>query len=265
MISLAIYTILYNTRLSLLNTTSIIFEKFTSRTGQIAVLIDPEKSKNKTDLKKLIEKAQFAQIDYFFVGGSTVSREDFVSVVEFLKSNSQIPVVIFPGASHQISKDADALLYLSLISGRNPDYLIGHHVQSANEVYGMPIEVIPTAYILIDGGTKSSVAYVSQTTPIPSDKLSIISNTAKAGLLQGKKLLYLDAGSGAQYAVLPETVQALTELNAPIIIGGGIKTKSQIEHLSKAGANVLVIGNKIEEDIDFLLDIHAYIKDSTEN
>ncbi len=245
-----------------MNTTQTITNRFSKRTGQIAILIDPEKSKNKVQLKELIKKAQFAKVDYLFVGGSTVSREDFVSVVSFLKENSSIPVVIFPGASHQISKDADALLYLSLISGRNPDYLIGHHVQSANEVYAMDIEVIPTAYILIDGGTKSSVAYVSQTTPIPNDKISIITNTAKAGILQGKKLLYLDAGSGAQQSVLPETVRELKQLNSPIIIGGGIRTKEQISELSVAGANVIVIGNKIEEDIDFLLDIQSFIKES---
>jgi len=245
-----------------LNTTSIIAENFSKQLGQIAVLIDPEKSKNKNQLKELIKKAEFAGVNYLFVGGSTVSREDFIAVVSFLKKNSSIPVVIFPGASHQISNEADALLYLSLISGRNPDYLIGHHVQSANEVYAMNIEVIPTAYILIDGGTKSSVAYVSQTTPIPNDKLSIITNTAKAGILQGKKLLYLDAGSGAQQTVLAETVKELSKLNTPIIIGGGIRTKEKIVELSEAGANVIVIGNKIEEDLDFLLDIHSYIKES---
>lgn len=245
-----------------MNTTSIIAQNFSNHLGQIAVLIDPEKSKNKNQLKAIIQKAEFAGVNYLFVGGSTVSREDFISVVSFLKKNSTIPVVIFPGASHQISQEADALLYLSLISGRNPDYLIGHHVQSADEVYDMDIEVIPTAYILIDGGTKSSVAYVSQTTPIPNDKLSIITNTAKAGILQGKKLLYLDAGSGAHQTVLAETVKELSKLNTPIIIGGGVRTKEKITELSNAGANVIVIGNKIEEDLDFLLDIHSYIKTS---
>ncbi len=248
-----------------MNTTSQIAESFAKRRGQIAILIDPEKAKSQTELKELIEKAEFAKVDYLFVGGSTVTREDFISAVSYLKAHSIIPVIIFPGASHQISKEADALLYLSLISGRNPDYLIGHHVQSANEVYSMNIEVIPTAYILIDGGTKSSVAYVSQTTPIPNDQLSIISNTAKAGILQGKQLLYLDAGSGAQQTVLPETVRELSLLNKPIVIGGGIKTKEKIKELSDAGANVIVIGNKIEDDMDFLLDIHSFIKESDRN
>jgi putative glycerol-1-phosphate prenyltransferase len=149
---------------------------------------------------------------------------------------------------------------LSLISGRNPDYLIGHHVASASEVYDMELEVIPTGYILIDGGTNSSVAYVSQTTPIPSDKQSIITRTAKAGILQGKQLLFLDAGSGAKEPVPSEIVKSLAGLPAPIIIGGGIRSLEKINEIKEAGANVIVIGNKIEEDIDFLLDIKLYIE-----
>lgn len=226
-----------------------------SRKGQIAVLIDPDKSNKPEQINSLIEKAEFAEVDFFFVGGSTVTRNQFEFVVSYLKENSNIPIVLFPGASHQISKEADALLYLSLISGRNPDFLIGHHVQSADEVYDMEIEVIPTAYILIDGGTKSSVAYVSQTTPIPSDKLSIILNTAKAGILQGKKIIYVDAGSGALNHVPDNVIQELNQLKQPIIVGGGIRSISEIESLKESGANVIVIGNKIEEDIDFLLDI----------
>ena len=236
-----------------------IFDHFSKRKGQIAVLIDPDKSSDDITLSELIKKAEFANVDYFFVGGSTVGLEEFLHVISFVKTNSTIPLVIFPGAAHQISQDADALLYLSLISGRNPDYLIGHHVHSANEVYNMDIEVIPTAYLLIDGGNKSSVAYVSQTIPIPQDKTGIIINTAKAGILQGKKLLYVDSGSGATYTVPIEVIQELSELNAPIIVGGGIRTKEKIETLAKSGANVIVIGNKIEEDLDFLIDIKSYI------
>ena len=237
-----------------------IYKHFSSRKGQIAVLVDPEKSNDDTSLAELVKKASFANVDYFFVGGSTVTREDFLNTVRYLKQNSSIPLVIFPGASHQISEDADALLYLSLISGRNPDYLIGHHVASAHEVYDMDIEIISTAYILIDGGNKSSVAYVSQTIPIPSDKRSIILNTAKAGLLQGKRIVYTDAGSGATNHVPINIVQELSNLNAPVIVGGGIRSKEQIDSLSKAGANVIVIGNKIEEDIDFLIDVKSFIE-----
>jgi len=228
-----------------------IYNHFSARTGQIAVLIDPDKFNSDELLLPIIKKANFANIDYFFIGGSTVSRKDFIQTVSFIKKNTLIPVVIFPGAAHQVSEDADALLYLSLISGRNPEYLIGQHVLSANEVYDMEIEIIPTAYILIDGGSKSSVAYVSQTTPIPSDKETIILNTAKAGILQGKKILYLDAGSGAKNHVPSKIIEILKELNHPVIIGGGIQTKENLHSLSQA--NVLVIGNKIEQDLDFLL------------
>lgn len=243
-----------------MNTSKEILKSFSERTGQIAVLIDPEKVQNVNTLKELLKKAAFAGVDYLFVGGSTVTREEFQICISTIKKHSKIPLVIFPGASHQISEEADALLYLSLISGRNPDYLIGHHVASATEVYDMNLEVIPTGYILIDGGTNSSVAYVSQTTPIPADKKSIISRTAKAGILQGKQILYLDAGSGAKRSIPKEIVQDLTALPAPIIIGGGIRSAEKIHEISKAGAHVIVIGNKIEEDIDFLLDIKLYIE-----
>lgn len=237
-----------------------ILDQICSRKGQIAVLVDPEKCADLHELKEFIRKAEFAGVDYFFVGGSTVTREEFTSTVHFIKENSQIPLVIFPGSAHQISAEADAILYLSLISGRNPDYLIGHHVTSANELFEMDIEVIPTGYILVDGGTRSSVAYVSQTTPIPSDKGSIIVSTAKAGILQGKKITYLDAGSGAAQHVPAKVIRSLSQLSTPIIVGGGIRTREQLESLSNSGANVVVIGNKLEEDIEFLLEIQDFIR-----
>ena len=234
-----------------------IYKQFASKKGQIAILIDPDKCSDLTQLNELLKKCQFASVDYIFIGGSTVSREAFQEVIQFIKLNSTIPVVIFPGAAHQVSEKGDALLYLSLISGRNPEYLIGQHVNSANEIFNMDIEIIPTAYILIDGGTKSSVAYVSQTTPIPINNQNIILNTAKAGILQGKKLIYIDAGSGANEH-LPATIATeLSKLEVPLIIGGGIKSVDSIKKLMNA--NVLVIGNKIEENIDFLLDIKHYI------
>ena len=234
-----------------------IYNQFASKKGQIAILIDPDKCSDLTQLNELLKKCQFASVDYIFIGGSTVSREAFQEVIQFIKLNSTIPVVIFPGDAHQVSEKGDALLYLSLISGRNPEYLIGQHVNSANEIFNMDIEIIPTAYILIDGGTKSSVAYVSQTTPIPINNQNIILNTAKAGILQGKKLIYIDAGSGANEH-LPATIATeLSKLEVPLIIGGGIKSVDSIKKLMNA--NVLVIGNKIEENIDFLLDIKYYI------
>jgi putative glycerol-1-phosphate prenyltransferase len=237
-----------------------IYNQFSAKKGQVAVLIDPEKCQDEERLSELLKKAAFAEVSYLFVGGSTVTREEFINCITYIKANSSIPVVIFPGASHQISDKADAILYLSLISGRNPDYLIGHHVLSASEVFDMDIQVIPTGYILIDGGTNSSVAYVSQTTPIPGDKKSIIMNTAKAGLLQGKSLLYFDAGSGAKNTVPLSVIDEVSNLGAPVIVGGGIRSLEQIKEMHNSGANVIVIGNKIEEDVDFLLDIKSFTK-----
>lgn len=237
-----------------------LFERINSQPGQIALLIDPEKSTDSASLKELIRKASFAGIHYFFVGGSTVHRKDIERVVQIIKENSTIPVVLFPGAGHQLSPEADALLFLNLISGRNPDFLIGHHVQCAEEVFGMNIEVIPTGYILIDGGKLTSVAYVSQTTPIPRDKLNIARQTAIAGHLMGQRLIYFDAGSGADAHVPEELVRNIrATLPCPVIVGGGIRSIDTVHSMKAAGANVIVIGNKIEEDIHFLLDLQEFI------
>lgn len=235
-----------------------ILERFNSRKGQIAVLIDPDKVSSQEYLDELIKKCEFANVDYFFVGGSTVSKTDFDNVLDYLSNITKIPIILFPGSYQQISDKADAILYLSLLSGRNPDYLIGHHVQSAQELWSMDIEVIPTAYILMDGGTTSAVAYISQTTPIPSDKLSIAKNTAIAGVLQGKKVLFFDAGSGAEKLVSEELILNVNNLNVPIIVGGGVKTIKQIENYKNAGVNIVVIGNHIENKIDFLNDVSRY-------
>lgn len=234
--------------------------KIQGATNAIAVLIDPDKSDNGPTLLATLQKAEIAKIDFIFIGGSTVTRASFQETATFIKNNSSLPLIIFPGSSQQISEKADSLLYLSLLSGRNPDFLIGHHVESALELSKMDIEIIPTGYLLIDGGTKSSVAYVSQTQPIPRENSSIVKRTAIAGKFQGKKLLFLDAGSGAQFPVPIKIVEAIKDLDIPLIIGGGIKTIAQIEGLHHAGASVVVIGNKIEEDEDFLLEIAGYKK-----
>ncbi len=233
-------------------------ESFRNIKKGIAVLIDPEKCDNGEKLFALLDKASFAKVDYVFVGGSTVSHSEFQQTITAIRAHSTIPLIIFPGSFHQISEEADALLFLSLISGRNPDFLIGHHIAAAHELEEMNIEVIPTGYILIDGGTKSSVAYVSQTTPIPGDSYSIIRNTALAGKLLGMQLIYLDAGSGAKERVSEKCIQTISDLGLPIIVGGGIRQIEEIDALHKAGASVVVIGNKLEEDIDFLLDIRSY-------
>lgn len=232
-------------------------------TGQIAVLIDPDKISGREHLLALVKRLHFAQVDYIFVGGSTVSKEAFDLTIETLKANTHLPLIVFPGHYEQFSDDADALLYLSLVSGRNPEYLIGQHIASAQRIFHSNVEVIPTAYLLIDGGTKSSVAYVSQTTPIPRNQIRIAVNTALAALLQGKQVVFFDAGSGAKEPVPLELIQTLrANVEHPIIVGGGITSITAIEAYAEQGANVIVIGNKIEEDPDFLLDIANYKRKS---
>jgi phosphoglycerol geranylgeranyltransferase len=242
------------------NNSTSIYDKFSERKGQIALLIDPEKCSNLKQLNKTLELAHLAQIDFIFIGGSTVSKKEFDFVSQHIAKSSKIPLVIFPGGSHQISEHADALLYLSLLSGRNPDYLIGHHIQSASDLIKMDIEIIPTGYILVEGGKQSSVAYVSQTSPIPREQTSIALNTAIAGKLQGKKVIFFDAGSGAKKSVPLKMIQQAAELEIPIFVGGGIKSIESVEAYKNAGANVIVIGNHIEEHIDFLLDLKNYIQ-----
>lgn len=235
-----------------------VYNKIIEKTGQIAILIDPEKSDNGNVLLNLLKKASSCGVDYLFVGGSTVTKIEFENTINFIKSNSVIPIVIFPGSSHQISDKADAILYLSLLSGRNPDYLIGHHVQSANEIIKLDTEIIPTGYILIDGGINSSVAKVSQTTPIPRNQIAIAQKTAIAGVLQGKKIIYFDAGSGAKQIVPTEIIKEIIFLEIPIIVGGGVKTIEHLDDLKSAGVNIIVIGNHVEENIDFLLEVKKF-------
>jgi phosphoglycerol geranylgeranyltransferase len=235
-----------------------ILQSISSRQKQIAVLVDPEKSEDENQLKELLKKCEFAQIDYIFIGGSTVTRQQFENTARFIRQNTTIPLVIFPGSAQQLSQDADALLYLSLLSGRNPDFLIGHHIQSALELNELNLEVIPTAYLLIDGGTQSSVAYVSQTTPIPRHNSTVVKQIVLAAKFQGKKIVYLDAGSGAIYCVQEEMIRMVSKLGMPLIIGGGVRDIDSLRAIHEAGANVVVIGNKLETDIDFLLEIHAY-------
>ncbi|TNE55720.1 MAG: phosphoglycerol geranylgeranyltransferase [Bacteroidetes bacterium] len=238
-----------------------LFDQIASSYGQVAVLIDPEKTHSEEQIRPLVEKAEFAGVNYFFVGGSTASRKELEQAVHCLKKHTNIPCLLFPGSSNQLSPEADGLLYLSLVSGRNPDYLISHHVNSAQEVFQLGIEILPTGYILVDGGTKSSVAYVSQTTPIPREQVGIALNTALAAIMQGKKLIYFDAGSGAKEEVPVRFIESLRNYSdVPIIVGGGIRNIGSMENLQKAGVNVLVIGNKLEEEIDFLLDIRSFIQ-----
>lgn len=232
--------------------------------NKLAVLIDPEKTNDFESLSTLIPKISSLNPAFIFVGGSTVDGDDFNQCIAIIKKLTSIPVVIFPGDHNQIDENADGILFLSLLSGRNPDYLIGHQVQSAHLLKKMNIEVIPTAYMLIDGGKNSSVAYVSQTRPIPNDQNSIAVNTAIAGELLGFQCVFMDAGSGAKNPVPTEMIKEVkSNIDVPLIIGGGIKSIEEVDSAINAGADLIVIGNKIEEDTDFLLDLIHYYSTET--
>lgn len=229
----------------------------------LAVLIDPE-STDVRQLAKLLGLAQKAGVDFFFVGGSTVDNSDMESCLSFLQeANTKIPVIIFPGNTNQLSNKADGLLYLSLISGRNPDLLIGKHVECIPFLRNSSLEVIPTGYILVDGGTKSTVAYISNTTPIPSDSVELTLATALAGQYLGMQLIYLEAGSGAINPVSTKTISTLRDnLHIPLIVGGGIKTPALAQKAAQAGADLIVIGNILEKDPNLVMDLSIAIHSS---
>ncbi len=217
----------------------------------IAVLLDPEKEQT-VDVGAIIKNAEGAGTRMILVGGSLVTQSVNDFVVE-VKRKTHLPVVLFPGSVVQFSPNADGILFLSLISGRNPDYLIGNHVLVAPMVKQSGIEVIPTGYILIDGGTTTSVQYVSQTMPIPAGKPDIAVATAIAGELLGLKAIYLEAGSGAANPVplsLIETVRKAVSI--PVIVGGGIRDHKQVSDALDAGANLVVVGNGMESNPQML-------------
>ncbi|MEM7550696.1 MAG: geranylgeranylglyceryl/heptaprenylglyceryl phosphate synthase [Bacteroidota bacterium] len=220
-----------------------------------AVLIDPDETPSSNLVKMASEGSAFG-LDFFFVGGSILLSDNFEPTIQVLKDHCDIPIVIFPGSNLQISPIADGILLLSLISGRNPDLLIGQHVASAAKLKNSKLEVIPTGYILIGSGVDTSVAYISNTTPIPETKTPIAVSTAIAGELLGLQLIYLEAGSGKS-RVVPETmIRSVKEsIICPIIIGGGIDSAEKAKSSFISGADLLVIGNGIQHNMNLLKEV----------
>ena len=221
---------------------------------KLAVLIDPDKGGFEAVFNTL-NICNKSKVDFIMIGGSLVSQPIDYFVAE-VKKRTNLPVVLFPGSLFQITDNADAILLLSLISGRNPEYLIGNHVLAAPILKRSKLEIIPTGYILVNSGQVTSVQYISNTNPIPSDKADIAVATAMAGEMLGHKLIYLEAGSGAQYSVPIEMIKAVKQsIQIPLIVGGGIRTREQLLSIYDAGADIAVIGNSLENNPERLKDI----------
>lgn len=214
----------------------------------LAILLDPDKLKLKT-IEKIISKINNAKANYIFVGGSMVAPDLTDLFVSKIKELSQLPVVLFPGDYTQLTQKADAVLFLSLLSGRNPEYLIEQQIQAVPFLRQSLLECIATGYILIDGGTFTSTQKVSNTLPISQKEVEHITHTALAGEYQGKKLIYLEAGSGAKNPVSEEIIQEVSNsCSIPIIVGGGIRSRNSIQNAYDNGADLVVIGTAFEED-----------------
>ncbi len=232
-----------------------IMEAKSRGTKQLAVLVDPDKAAP-AHLERLLDVALHAKVDWFFVGGSLVMRDTLDDCLGFLKKHADIPCILFPGSVLQISSKADAILLLSLISGRNPELLIGQHVIAAPYLRESGLEVISTGYMVVDGGAPTTVSYISGTNPIPADKADIAVCTAMAGEMLGLKITYLDAGSGAKNPVSTEMITAVSQqVSAPLVVGGGIRTPEKAYANVRAGADVIVVGNILEKDPDLLLEM----------
>lgn len=224
-----------------------------------AVLIDPDKV-NEDVLDEIINLSTDSVVDYFLVGGSLVISSYLDECVQYIKKNCQIPVILFPGSPTQVTKYADSLLYLSLISGRNPELLIGHHVVSAPFIKKTGLEIMPTGYMVIDGGAPTTVSYISNASPIPADKFEIAMCTAMAGEMLGMKLIYMDAGSGAKKPIEEKMIEMVAKnISVPLIVGGGITDPEKAYLNCKAGADIIIVGNAIEKDASLIKEISAAV------
>jgi len=241
-----------------------ILDNIRSRKAQglksLAVLIDPDKFNEFNFINYLQGEAKDLP-DYFFVGGSHLSSGQMEETVALLKAYSSVPVVLFPGPGSQITQRADALLFLSLISGRNPDLLIGRQVEVAPLLKESTLEVISTAYLLIESGKLTTAHYMSQSIPIPADKSDLALSTAWAGEYMGMALTYLDAGSGAEQHVPLAMIREISKKTKnPLIIGGGIRSVSLARQIAVAGADIIVVGNAIEKDPRLIPELKQVLK-----
>jgi phosphoglycerol geranylgeranyltransferase len=224
----------------------------------IAILIDPDRI-TLDECSDIAHRAVASGIDFFFIGSSILTGPNFEACIDILKS-TPLPVIIFPGSQAQISDKADGILFLSLISGRNAEMLIGRHVLAAPVLKKTSLEIIPTGYMLVDSGTPTSASYMSGTAPLPRDKDEIAVCTALAGEMLGMKLIYLDAGSGARMPVNKSMIEAVKKnIQIPLIVGGGIRTPEKAIEICQAGADILVIGNAVEKDPNLIAEMTAVV------
>ncbi len=231
------------------------------RMGQkmFALLIDPDKVGSENELIALLLASENCGVDFIFVGGSLVTSADYHSIIQCIKRNTTIPLILFPNHSMFIDAEADAILFLSLISGRNPELLIGQQVMAAPILKKSKLEAISTGYMLIGTGSDTTAAYISQTKPIPAHKPEIAACTAMAGELLGMKAIYMDAGSGADKPIPAKLIAAVRRsVSVPLIIGGGLRTEIDIEHALMAGADIVVVGNAIEENPSLLKKLKSH-------
>lgn len=220
----------------------------------VALLIDPEKIRDESSLRNLVLLASDSNIGFFFIGGSLITTSNVHQCISLIKSlTNRIPVVLFPGNAIQLAENADGILFLSLISGRNPDLLIGQQVTAAPFLAKSSLEILPTGYMLFHSGGLTSAHYISQTLPLPNDKPSLAIATALAGTFLGLQYLFLDAGSGAKNPVAPQIITGVKENAAcPLIVGGGIDTPKKAKLAWESGADIVVLGNGVEENPNLL-------------
>lgn len=235
------------------------YENCSNGKKSFAVLLDPDKL-NLDILQEKIDAINSAAVDYIFVGGTIIGTDFMDTLLLHLQEKTFVPKIIFPGNGLHINNKADGILYLSLISGRNPEFLIGQHVVSAPILKRSKLEILSTGYILVDGGKPTTASYISNTAPLPNDKPEIAVATAVAGEMLGLKLIYLDSGSGAQIPVSESIIQAVKKhTDTPLIVGGGINSLQKASKALAAGADIIVVGNAIEENPNFLFEMASLV------